>query len=144
MLGRLTSPSALRVVFWLSVSGFIVSLVVHVLALLGRSPAYDFFVLHVGIFVVFFPVLLAINEQAKGVDVDLNTPGGQRDIQKALFRLLSTKEKVAFVCLGLYVTGNFYVGAVSLFKHPDAPVVQLFSGVWLWFYFFCAVFAKRL
>ncbi|MEM6782507.1 MAG: hypothetical protein AAF624_02100 [Bacteroidota bacterium] len=114
------------------------------LALLDSSPAYDFFVLHVGLFVVFFPVLLAINEQAKGVGVDLNTPGGQRDIQKALFRLLSTEEKVAFVCLGLYVVVSSFTGLPFLVEDPDTPPLQFFSGAWLWFYFFCAVFARHL
>ena len=114
-----------------SIVGFVSSLYVHINALMGHSMPNDFWALHVGIFVVWFPaVVVATRRAGKKRDRDLwkvvlyGAPVWMRFVFYALF---------AYSFLG---TVLFSAHASSTGSGMESPALwRGFSQIWLVFYF---------
>ena len=121
------------VVFFMgaSIVGLVMSLCVHILALMGRSMPAAFWALHAGIFVVWFPaVLVAIRRAGKKRGRDLwkvvlnGAPTWMRYVLYALF---------AYPFLGTVLFAANGSGNNSGMENPAEW--RGFSQVWMVFYF---------
>ena len=116
-----------------SLVGLVVSLCVHLGALLGQSPAAEwlFFTLHFGIFVVWFPAVLVVQKRVghtSGRDVLKKAlrgaPEGLRVMVYAFFAY-------AFLNFALYCFRGWMRGSSSSMSSMDW---RGFSGHWMAFY----------
>jgi hypothetical protein len=113
-------------------AGFSLSLYVHIASWFGRVvlPQSSFFLLHVGIFVAFFPALLLTPKSGKR----------RRDDQDRMPVPLARLMKVSLI----YAVANFAVFMISVARHDRelAPAVQWrgFSGHWMAFYLWSFAF----
>jgi hypothetical protein len=120
---------------FLAAVGFLLSVWVHVGALLGKivAPSSFFWGLHVGIFVVFFPAVLV----AKQIGMTSN----RKDAWKIVLRFAPPWMLYVFYVLFPYAFFNFFrrffTTAVSTHGHgdPSATEWRLFSGHWMLLYF---------
>jgi hypothetical protein len=120
---------------FLAAVGFLLSLWVHVGALLGKivAPSSFFWGLHVGIFVVFFPAVLI----AKQIGMTSN----RKDAWKIALRFAPPWMLYVFYVLFPYTFFNFFRGffttATSHHHQGDPGVTEwrMFSGHWMLFYF---------
>lgn len=118
----------------LAAIGLVLSLVVHVAALLGMSFLGEkAFVLHVGIFVVWFPTVIV----AQKITRDYK----QKDFWKAALRGCPQWMKWLTIGFFAYAFINFaYFFAVTAASNtpksgpPDATTLRGFSGHWMAFY----------
>lgn len=148
-----------RSIGWIALGGFVVSLVVHTAAILGTDVQERFpfiWILHVGMFIVFVPMVLAVRKQ----------PG--RGNIMALLGTFSPWAGVIAPLLFAYVIVNFGIfmvgsadGTPALregkyvlhhkgevireisateYHERNAAVLRGFSGHWLLFYFVPFVF----
>ena len=106
-------------------------------------------VLHVGIFVAIFPVILAIRDWAtkEGFSVDrFDGFGRQWAMHRSVWNLLPLWQRIALGLLMAYVFVNFTTGFFTGMGTPefDPLTTRMFSGHWLLFYAFSALFARRL
>jgi len=113
--------------------GFVVSLWVHIGAVFGVkvAPDYFFFLLHVGIFVVFFPAVL-ISQRLVG-----NTR--RRDFWKVALRDVPPWLRYGvYVCFGYAIVNFlFFMTNTPAGGRSPAPPTQVwrgFSGHWMLFY----------
>jgi hypothetical protein len=119
----------LRPVMFLAFIGLTASLVVHILAWLSVSIGSVQWVLHGGIFVVFLPCVLLMQQMTKAVP--------QKDIWKAALR--GCPQGMVYATYGFfgYAFINFFVVFV-LAGGPDsqgsAQIARGFSGHWMAFY----------
>ena len=135
----------------LSALGFIASAIVHILALAGLTlPIGDgVFVLHVGIFAVWFPAVIAAMRLGRGADRGgWLAFGSSFDRWKAMLAGCPDWMRYALVVLFVYAFANFFLGmrnlphgashkwVISSTSNAEAPAltVRLFSGHWLVFY----------
>lgn len=118
-----------------SVSGFILSLVVHILGLLDRIPFFGRFalLLHFGIFVSLVGAVVAF--------LRLRRSEGKGFWKRAL-RASPAWMRWGFVLIFIYALGNFYIFWNALFKLQGKSTDQImsvllrgFSGHWLVLYF---------
>jgi len=111
--------------------GLIVSLFVHAEAWMGRqvAPTPVFFLLHLGIFVVFFPALL-VSRQMVG---DLH----RRDFWKAVLKNVPNWMRYMVYVFFIYAFLNFFLFMSQQPGHrgePDTLDWRGFSGHWMLFY----------
>jgi Protein of unknown function (DUF3592) len=111
--------------------GFVLSLWFHIRAIMGHSAPDSVFVLHVGIFVVWFPAVLAA--------IKLQGGGRGKDLWKRVLR--GDPDWVRYVTYGIF--GYSWISMMANFgggKHPqsgpdpDASTLRSFSCVWMAFY----------
>ena len=116
-----------------SASGFILSLLVHILGLLNKAPFFGWFavLLHLGIFVALLGALVAFFRlrQSEG-----------KDFWKRALRASPVWMRWVLVLFFIYAFANFFIfWNINLNgKSPDeimAIVLRGFSGHWLFFYF---------
>ena len=118
-----------------SASGFILSLLVHILGLLNKVPFFGWFavLLHLGIFVALLGALVAFFRlrQSEG-----------KDFWKRALRASPVWMRWALLLFFIYAFANFFIFWNKLFnlggKSSDdvmAIVLRGFSGHWLFFYF---------
>jgi len=130
-------PESIRpflwVFIWIAAVGLVASLWVHVGAVMGRrvAPEAFFWILHVGIFVVWFPAVLT----ARGVVGNVN----RRDFWKVVLR--RSPEWMRYMVYGFfgYAFVNFLLFMTSAptgnnGPNPPAAVWRGFSGHWMAFY----------
>ncbi len=137
------NPTLLRVSLWGGIAGFVASLVVHVATLAGVVVSEAAFVLHLGVFVTFFPVVLGLVGLAKRNGVDPRDRGAQLALQLGVLRALPVWQKVAVGLIFVYAFVNFFL-TFGNGLDPGTPPLRGFSGHWLAFYFFSAVLASYL
>ena len=118
-----------------SASGFILSLVVHILGLFNRVPFFGWFamLLHFGIFVAILGAVIAF--------LRLRRSEG-KGFWKRTLQASPVWMRWGLVLIFIYALGNFFIFWNELFnlhgKSPDeimAIVVRGFSGHWLFLYF---------
>ncbi len=116
-----------------SASGFILSLLVHILGLLNKAPFFGWFavLLHLGIFVALLGALVAFFRlrQSEG-----------KDFWKRALRASPVWMRWVLLLFFIYAFANFFIfWNINLNgKSPDeimAIVLRGFSGHWLFFYF---------
>ena len=119
----------------LAALGFVLSAAAHVLALTGTPiPGGNLIMgLHVGIFVVWIPAMLASLPLMRGV--------GGRDFWKVVLADCPPWMRRGLYGLFAYAILNFMIGFVSEAGHPKDPsgrissvTVRMFSGHWMMFY----------
>jgi len=119
---------------WLAGIGLAVSLWVHLGAVMGRrvAPEAFFWILHIGIFVVWFPAVLVAQRTAGNVN--------RKDSWKIVLR--GTPEWMRYMVYGFfgYAVINFLLFVAkaptgSGGTNPPAVVWRGFSGHWMAFYF---------
>jgi hypothetical protein len=119
----------------LSALGFVLSLVSHIAAVLGRQGPLgeSSWLLHVGIFVVWIPTVL--------ISQRITRNANQRDFWKVAFRGAPTWMRYSFYGVGIYAVANFllFIATDSSHQHTSGAgmppsVVRGFSGHWLAFY----------
>ena len=122
----LSIPAALALI------GFIVSTIVHIAALMGTKIFPEAEILHVGIFVVFFPAILSTIRVQK---LRMN----RSDVWKLLLLgCPSWMKKVTYVLFS-YAIVNFIIFAILPKGSPQngsmpVEVIRGFSGHWIIFY----------
>ena len=123
---------------FLSLVGLILSLWVHIGALLGRrvAPEYFFWGLHLGIFVVFFPAIFVAQKRVGTTN--------RRDFWKVVTKGSPDGLRYLLYFFFAYAFINFFIFFLQAptGKQPDqtpAIVWRGFSGHWMVFY--CASFA---
>ncbi len=148
-----------RSIGWIALGGFVVSLVVHVAAILGADVQERFpftWILHLGMFIVFVPTVLAVRRQpGRGNIMALlgTFPPWARVVTPLLFAYV-------IVNFGIFMVGSadgtpaLHEGKYVLhrrgevvreistteFHERNAAVLRGFSGHWLLFYFVPFVF----
>lgn len=129
-------PSWWRPLLWpfiaLSAVGLALSLWVHLGAVMGRKPEPFFWVLHVGIFVVWFPAVYVANRRLGNTN--------RRDFWKAVLRGSPTWVKyVVYGVFGYALLNSFIFipqGWPGKSSGGDTPAVvwRYFSAGWMLFY----------
>jgi Protein of unknown function (DUF3592) len=132
---RTAIPEWLRpfiwVFVWLSAVGLVVSLWVHIGALAGRTVPSAFWVLHVGIFVVWLPSVLVAQKLVGNTgrkDFWRAVLKGAPDWMRYMVYVLSAYEFVIFLISMGQGSGG---GRHTTISGPDWKV---FSGLWMGFY----------
>jgi hypothetical protein len=118
----------------IAAAGFVLSLITHLMALIGKAPPGGGLVwgLHVGIFAVWIPTVLITNRKVQGVQRKVSWETAMLGCPTWMRRTL----KVVFV----YAIINFILFLLGTVGHPKpvgpAPpsVVRGFSGHWMVFY----------
>jgi hypothetical protein len=134
-LTRLWFTPFLQLFVILAAAGFLLSVWVHVGAILGHAvaPSTFFAAFHVGIFVVFFPAVLAATKIAG--------TSRRSDFWKIALRFGPPWMLYGVYVLFPYTIFNFFTGAFAAgaprHGHGDPGVMEwrLFSGHWMLFYF---------
>lgn len=129
---------------WVAGCGLVLSMIVHGMALAGQAPPGGKLVwaLHIGIFVVWLPTVIALNSMPHF---------NRNDIWKVAFAGCPTWMRRGFYILCGYAVLNFvFVFAIAAGERKrstgDAPppVVRGFSGHWMVFYAaaFCILYSR--
>ena len=140
-------PALLRVVVAVALVGFVASVAVHVLSFEETgSPLGDgVFALHVGVFVVFAPVVLALVELGRQRGIGLADKQSQQRFLMDLARALPVWQKVALGAAFAYAMVNVALAfAGGLDSASEVPMERMFSGHWMFFYLLSALLAGRL
>ena len=118
---------------WIAAVGLVVSLWVHVGAVMGRrvAPEAFFWILHVGIFIVWFPAVISAMNLLGNIN--------QRDFWKVAFK--GSPEWMRYMVYGFfgYAVVNFMLFMTKVPSgnngaNPPAVVWRGFSGHWMAFY----------
>jgi hypothetical protein len=130
-------PEWLQPLVWvfigLSAVGFVLSLWIHFGAVAGRrvAPAEFFWILHIGIFAVWFPAVMVAQRQAGNLK--------RKDFWKIVLK--GTPDWVRYLVYGFlgYAVVNFMIFFQAPTErnggaNPPAMVWRLFSGHWMVFY----------
>lgn len=121
----------LRIFLMLSGIGFVASLWINIGSMMSRriAPESFFVILHVGIFVVWFPAVLVAKRRIGNLQ--------RKDFWKVVLRGAPDWMRYFVNAVGVYAFAGFFVSAV----HSPAEGGQLdpsawgqFSGVWMVFY----------
>ncbi len=124
----------------LALAGFTASLSVHAATLLGKTPPRLFQLLHVGIFLVFVPMILTWRKLVLSRQTGLSMAEAKRAYGELFWQSLAsvpTWVKVACVLCCIYSTAmGMAVGVVG----GQDELIRLFSGGWMLFYLIPAVF----
>jgi hypothetical protein len=121
----------LWILVWISAVGLVVSLCVHVGAVMGHKVVPDacFFILHIGIFVVWAPAVILSRRTVGIVD--------QRDFWKVMLNP-SWMRYVVYAFMGYaFINFFFFISHVPRVPKEFQPPVALwrgFSGHWMAFY----------
>jgi hypothetical protein len=116
---------------WLSAIGLVISLWVHIGALMGRTVPSTFWVLHVGIFVVWFPAVLVAQRLVGNAN--------RKDLWKVVLKgAPDWMRYMVYVC-SAYEFVNFIISmgqATSGGRHSSTSAADWrgFSGLWMVFY----------
>ncbi|HEY0457146.1 MAG TPA: hypothetical protein VGE41_12280 [Verrucomicrobiae bacterium] len=117
----------------LAACGLVLSFAAHCMALAGVSIPGGVWVLHVGIFVVWIPTILASRQMTRYAN--------RKDFWKVVLAGCPIWMRRAFYVLFVYATLNFIVFFATTLRQPkqqkgDAPpsVIRGFSGHWMVFY----------
>jgi hypothetical protein len=121
-------------IMWFAVGGFVASLIVHVLALIGVPSPFGSatWLLHIGIFIVWLPTVLVAQRLSRGAK--------HADFWKATFRNCPLWVKTGSYVVGGYAILNFALFALQATRYPTNDVPDLvayrgFSGHWMAFYY---------
>jgi len=122
----------LQVLIGMAGLGLALSLWVHLGAVVGRQPAPFFWILHVGIFVVWFPTVLIARKQLGNVN--------RRDFWKVVLK--SSPEWARYAVYGFFAYAVINFLMLSFQNRPtenngaNPPALEwrLFSGHWMAFY----------
>jgi hypothetical protein len=127
--------------------GFVLSVAVHVMALLSVPLPEAVFALHVGVFVAFGPVVFAMIRSAQASGLDMQDFRQQRAFHRELFGAIPVWQRAAlyaafayFFCHFAYFFVGFFLGWIA----EDTPPFTFFSAVWIVAYLGSMVFARRL
>jgi len=131
-------PGWLKPLLWpcivLSLVGLVLSMWVHFGALFGRqvAPSEYFWILHMGIFVVFFPAVLVSQKQAKKWRINRSW----RDMFPGAPRWVNTMVGVFFVYALINFAIFMFYAPTGTQHGPETPpeVWRGFSGHWMLFY----------
>jgi Protein of unknown function (DUF3592) len=132
---RTAIPEWLRpliwVFVWLSAIGLLVSLWVHIEAFMGRTFPSGFWVLHVGIFVVWFPAVLVAQRLVGNAN--------RRDSWKVVLKEVPDWMRYVVYVFSAYEFVNFMISmgqASSSGRHTATSAADWrgFSGLWMVFY----------
>jgi hypothetical protein len=132
---RTAIPEWLRpfiwVFVWLSAIGLVVSLWVHIGALTGRGVPSAFWVLHVGIFVVWFPAVLVAQRLVGNAN--------RRDFWKVVLKEVPDWMRYMVYVFSAYEFVNFMISmgqTSSGGRHTTTSAADWrgFSGLWMVFY----------
>lgn len=136
LAGKDSIPRWLRPLLWpfaaLSAVGLVVSLWVHLGALLGRRPAEFYWIMHVGIFVVWFPAVLVAQKRVGET--------GRKDYWKAVLRGSPPWMLYMVYAFLAYAVVNFLFFMINAPTGKDTgadtppEVWRGFSGHWMAFY----------
>ena len=141
MLARL----GLRISFWVGVLGGLASLAVHLATFTAAPIPPAAWVLHLGIFIAFVPVVYALFESVGARDIQPFDFQRQLAIQRSILRVLEPWQRVALGVLFVYMAVNFATGAAPAIRDGgEINDYRIFSGHWLGFYTISAVFAHQL
>jgi hypothetical protein len=116
---------------WLSAIGLVLSVWVHIGALMGRGIPSAFWVLHVGIFVVWFPSVLVAQRLAGNVN--------RKDLWKVILKGAPDWVRYMMYVLFAYEFVNFIISmgqSSSGGRHITTSAADWrgFSGMWMVFY----------
>jgi hypothetical protein len=116
---------------WLAAVGLVVSLWVHIGALTGRSVSSAFWVLHVGIFLVWFPSVLIAQK--------LVGNASRKDFWKVMLKGAPDWMRYMVYVFSAYEFVNFMISmsqASGGVRHTTASAADWrgFSGLWMVFY----------
>src|SRR5262245_11911762 len=116
---------------WLAIAGLIASAVVHVSSLFGLAQPFGAAAwgLHVGIFVVWLPAVLAAHRLSKGAK--------RSEFWTATLRGCPPWVRRTFYGLFAYTFVNFFAG-IALGPDSEPERFRIFSGHWMLFYFMAA------
>lgn len=127
----------LQPVMWLAIAGFVASLLVHALALMGQPSPFGAatWMLHLGIFVVWLPAVLVAQRLSKNAK--------QAELWKAVLRGCPTWVKRGAYVVFAYALINFFLFMVQVSAYPRNGVPSAlefrgFSGHWMVFYYLAA------
>ena len=116
---------------WLSAIGLLISLWVHIGALMGRGVPSTFWVLHVGIFVVWFPAVLVAQRLVGNTN--------RKDFWKVVLKGAPDWVRYMMYVLFAYEFVNFMISmgqSSSGGRHTTSSAADWrgFSGLWMVFY----------
>jgi len=128
-------PSWLRAILLplavLSLLGFVLSVWIHLAAIMGHAPDTVFWALHIGIFVVFVPAVFVAQKRVGYA--------GRKDLWKVIFQGSPTWMLYLLYALFGYVFINFFWCMTQLpAQHHTGTTPgewRLFSGHWMVFYY---------
>lgn len=132
---RTAIPEWLRpfiwVFVWLSAIGLLISLCVHIGALMGRGVPSTFWVLHVGIFVVWFPAVVVAQRLVGNTN--------RKDFWKVVLKGAPDWVRYMMYFLFAYEFVNFMISmgqSSSGGRHTTSSAADWrgFSGLWMVFY----------
>jgi hypothetical protein len=119
----------IRVFVWLSAIGLVISLWVHIGALMGRTVSPAFWVLHVGIFVVWFPSVLVAQRLVGSTR--------RQDFWKVVLKGAPGWMRYMVYAFLVYAFVNFMIFMAQAGGRHDTPSAvewRGFSGHWMAFY----------
>jgi len=131
----------IKPVLGLSAIGLVLSIVVHVAALLGidLQLGQSVFSLHMGIFLMWFPAVFLAMKMGRGKRTSLWGFGGTMSWKQVLS---GCPPWMTYALYGLfvYVFANFFLAMDNTTSDPGESAsspraVRLFSGHWLMFYY---------
>lgn len=139
-------PLILRAAFVIGVVGFAVSAAVHAATFTNAAIPGWTWVLHVGIFVAFVPVVLGLQPWLEPEGLSPFDIKSRLAVFGRVVRGIPRVPLAGFVVLSVYVTVAFAVGMGRLIEDPatEGPSTRLFSGHWMVFYAGSALLAHRL
>ena len=116
----------------LAAVGLLLSLWVHINALLGHPPGMIFMALHVGIFIVWFPAVIVSNKIA----------GGTKRQNSWKIALRGAPSWMRYMVFGFFIYAgvNFFIFMTTIpsghqhSQQPPGVVLRGFSGHWMAFY----------
>ena len=127
--------------------GFAASLLVHALSFVepGGGLGDGVFVLHLGVFVVFAPIVLALVELGRRRGVEASDKRAQQRLLLDLLRALPAWQKAVLGATFAHAMVNFALAFVGSMDGPsEVATDRLFSGHWMFFYLLSALLAERL
>lgn len=140
------NSALLRVSLWASLAGFVASSAVHIAVLRGVAFGGPVYGLHIGIFVVGLPAVLAFVAVAKRLNIRRDDIRSHWRFSWSVLREVPAWQRVALGLAFGYATVNFVVA------FPDATAggadeilfQRIASGHWLAFYVLLSVLAAWL
>lgn len=121
----------LQILIGVSALGLMLSLWVHIGALMGHRPSSFFWILHVGVFVVWFPVVFIAKQQLGTIN--------RKDFWKVILKGAPRWTRYMVYGFFAYAVINFVVSfqdqpGGNNGPNPPAMDWRLFSGHWMAFY----------
>jgi len=125
----------------LALVGFVASLIVHVTALFGIDPPRLSWLLHVGVFLVFIPMVLTWRRLVLSRQTGLSMAEAKRAHGELFWQSLASVPRWGKVACVLCCAYSMTMGmAVGMAGGQDGKMIYSFSRGWLFFYLIPTVY----